>query len=151
MTASTPEKELDQIYTTILPDSISGDYQKYEKEELLSDFRNVVGTIVILFNPLSAGPFSSLLRISERDVRGMLLDVHSLLKVRASSAEPIRLLHPSFRDILLSEKRCQETQLQVDETHAQRTLVNQCLGVMSSSLRQDICGDQKKNLEKIPS
>ena len=80
--SSTAEKELDQIYTTILSDSTCGDYQKDEKEELFSDFRNVVGAIVTLFNPLSASALASLLQISLLDVKGVLFDLHSVLKVQ---------------------------------------------------------------------
>jgi hypothetical protein len=53
-----PEKELDNIYTRILLNSISGDYSEEEKVEL---FRKIIGAIVILFEPLSADALARLL------------------------------------------------------------------------------------------
>ena len=149
-----PEKELDQIYTKILSESVGETQEKNDNYEVGEDdfifelFRRVVGSIVILFEPLSNNALGSLLGtsasgIQQADIEEILSHLLSVLKVPASSAEPIRLLHPSFRDFLLSEKRCQETQLQVDEKPAHRTLVDHCLGVMSNSLRRDICGLQR--------
>lgn len=98
-----PEKELDQIYTKILSESISGDYAEEEKEELFYLFRSIVGVIVILFNPLSAHALSELLDIKRQEVKQTLDDLHSVLDVPESQAHSIRLLHPSFRDFLLKK------------------------------------------------
>ena len=72
----------------------------------------------------------------------MLFDLHSVLEVPTSSADPIRLLHPSFRDFLLADERCSEPQLRVNEKLAHRMLTEACIRIMSSSLRRDICGLQ---------
>jgi NACHT domain len=57
-----PEKELDQIYKKVLSDSISGDYDEDEKEELFDLFRTIVRAIVALSSPLSAGALARLLK-----------------------------------------------------------------------------------------
>ena len=126
-----PEKKLDQIYTKILSESVGAtqeeddNYEVDEDELIFQLFRRVVGSIAILFEPLSMNALASLLKtpasgIQQADIEGILNHLLSVLDVPASSAEPIRLLHPSFRDFLLSENRCQEMQLQVDEKHAHR-------------------------------
>lgn len=119
-----------------------------EDEFVFELLRQVVGSIVVLFQPLPINTLVSLLAMSasiiqHADVEDILSHLLSVLEVPTDSANSIRLLHPSFRDFLHSEKRCQETKLQVDEKHAHRTLVDHCLGVMSSSLRRDICGLQR--------
>lgn len=110
-------------------------------------FRRVVGSIVILFNPLSTDALVSLLGASPfgvehatTEVKEILSHLHSVLDVPMSSANHIRLLHPSFRDFILSEERFGESKLQVDEKHAHRKLADDRIGVMSSSLGQGICG-----------
>lgn len=79
-------------------------------EESYELFKRVVGSIVILFNPLSAVALGFLLdksaigtKQAQMDVEEMLSHLHSVLEVPKSSANPIRLLHPSFRDFLLAE------------------------------------------------
>ena len=56
-----PEKELDNIYTRILLNSISRDYSEEEKAEPFELFRKIIGAIVILFEPLSADALARLL------------------------------------------------------------------------------------------
>jgi hypothetical protein len=60
--SSNPEKELDKIYTRILSDSINGEYDEEEKEDVFAHFRRIVGVIVTLFNPLSTDALAELLK-----------------------------------------------------------------------------------------
>ena len=138
-TGKNPEKELDQIYTNILVDSISGDYDEEEKGELFDLFRRIVGAIVILFSPLSTEALSKLLNIPRQDINQTLDDLHSVLEVPEIQAHSIRLLHPSFRDFLLAKERCQDPQLWVDEKEAHGALADSCLRLMSDKLERDIC------------
>jgi hypothetical protein len=138
-TGKNPEKELDQIYTKVLLESISGDYDEEEKEELFDLFRRIVGAIVILFNPLSTEALSKLLNIPRQDIKQTLDDLHSVLEVPESQAHAIRLLHPSFHDFLLAKERCQDPQLWVDEKEAHGVLADSCLRLMSDKLGRDIC------------
>jgi hypothetical protein len=79
----TPE-ELDQIYTRILSDSISGDYDEDEKKELFKLFRKIVGAIVILFDSLSADALTRLLNQPKSVVNQTLGDLHSVLEIPES-------------------------------------------------------------------
>jgi hypothetical protein len=133
-----PEKELDEIYTKILSDSIIGDYGEDEKEELFELFRKIVGIIVILFNPLSTTALSELLNELSPDIKETLDDLHSILEVPESSVYPIRLLHPLFRDFLLTKERHQDTQFWVDEKQVHWDLAKSCLRLISNRLKRDI-------------
>ena len=148
-----PEKELDKIYTKILSESLVESQEKDDNYELDEDedefifevFRRVVGSIIILFQPLSIDALGSLLGtsasgIQQAAIEDILSHLLSVLEVPTSSANPIRNLHPSFRDFLLSDNRCRELKLRVNEKHAHRTLVYRCLRATSNSLRRDICG-----------
>jgi hypothetical protein len=46
--------------------------------------------------------------LSNRQLDQTLHDLHFLLEVLESQEHPIRLLHPSFHDFLLSKQRCHD-------------------------------------------
>jgi hypothetical protein len=135
-----PEKHLNEIYITILMHSISLDYTDEEKEELYGILRHMLGGLVVLLSPLSTYSFSRLLHILKEDVDQTLADLHAILDIPEDQTRPLRLHHPSFRDFLLNEKRCGNSDFWVDEKHAHRTLAENCIRLMSNSLKQDICG-----------
>jgi hypothetical protein len=63
-----PEKHLNEIYITVLKNSISNDYDEQEKGELCEMLRNILGKIVVLFSPLSIYSLAKLLNISTGDI-----------------------------------------------------------------------------------
>jgi hypothetical protein len=134
------EKKLDEVYITILKHSASGLFDEYEKEELCRLFKEIVGSIVVLFDPLAAANLAGLLNRTKEEIDQTLDDLHSVLEVPESQECPIRLLHPSFRDFLLDEKRCWDQQFWVDKRKAHDALAQNCLRLMSNSLKTDICG-----------
>lgn len=133
------EKKLDEIYMMILVQSISGDYDDQDREELLELFREVVGSIVILFDPLPTAALVRLLDKPKEEVDQTLNDLHSVLEVPKDPGRPIRVVHPSFHDFLLSQERCTNVQLWVDEYKTHRDLFVSCIELMFASLKQDIC------------
>jgi hypothetical protein len=117
-----PEKHLDEIYITVLQQSVSPEYTDEEKGESYQMLRQVLGSAVILFSPLA------------------LIDLHSVLDIPKDQTCPIRLHHPSFRDFLLNKDRCMDLNFWVDEKKAHQTLADSCIQLMSTSLKQNICG-----------
>jgi len=134
-----PEKDLDQIYTKILSDSISGEYEPEEYKVLFELFRKIVGTIVLIHSSLTIDALSKLLGEYVQHVEETLSDLHSVLDISGNSTDPIRILHPSFRDFLISKGRCQDARLQVDEKQTHLNLTKSCLQLLSTVLKQDIC------------
>ena len=61
-----PEEKLDKIYTTVLLTSVGGDHKDAEKMVLFDLLRRVVGSIAILFDPLSVVALGALLHSSLR-------------------------------------------------------------------------------------
>jgi hypothetical protein len=135
-----PEKHLDEIYTTVLRQSVAPEYTDEEKEEAYCMLRTTLGSIVILLSPLSASSLSKLLRIKKEVTDQTLNDLHSVLDVPKDQSQPLRLHHPSFRDYLLNNSRCRDQDLWVDEKQAHQTLADRCIQLMSTLLKQDICG-----------
>ncbi|CAN9171766.1 unnamed protein product, partial [Alternaria alternata] len=134
-----PEKHLDEIYTTVLENSIQ-EYTDEEREEQCREIRYILGSIVALFSPLSAQSLDQLLDVAE-EVRPTLEDLHAILDIPNDQSRPIRLHHPSFRDFLLDRKRCSDDRFWVDERSTHEKLARRCLELMTApgSLRQDMC------------
>ncbi len=155
------EKELDKIYTSILVQSISGDYDDQDKEEVLELFREIVGSIVILFDPLPTAALARLLGKPKEGVDETLNDLYSVLKVPKDQGSPVRLVHPSFHDFLLSKERCMKGQLWVDECKTHHRVFVSCIELMDKALKQDLCNlghpgaraaevDEKRMNEYLP-
>jgi hypothetical protein len=134
-----PEEKLNEIYMAILRNSVDDEYDDQEKEELYRTIKSCLGTITILFSPLSVVSLARLLQIKERDMAQTLDDLHSILEVPTDQHYPIRLHHPSFRDFLLDDKRCLDQRFWVEEMKAHRALAKSCLRLMSDNLKNDIC------------
>jgi hypothetical protein len=139
-TVTAPEKHLDEIYTTVLKQSIPPEYTDEEKEETYCTLRTTLGSIVTLLSPLSVSSLSRLVMIQKEVIDQTLNDLHSVLDIPKDHSQPLRLHHPSFRDYLLSSDRCRDPDFWVDEKQAHGVLADCCIRLMSMSLRRDICG-----------
>jgi hypothetical protein len=137
-TKRSPAHELDEMYTKVLKYSIEN-YDDYEKNMLSEIFTKIVGSIVILSDSLSAAALAKLLPMSLEKINRILRLFHTVLDASGSQGSPVRLLHPSFRDFLLDEKRCPDSQFRISGEKAHTDLTESCLQLMSSSLKRDIC------------
>jgi hypothetical protein len=139
ITNESPTQELDKMYTQILEHSFKGVHNEQDRQQLASIFRQVVGAIVIFFNPLSAITIARLLDVDGRTIQMRLRHLHSVLEVPDNQGHLLRLLHPSFRDFLLDKKRCSNHHFWVDEKKTHGSLAESCLRLMSANLKKDIC------------
>ncbi|KAI9372968.1 hypothetical protein BJX61DRAFT_542167 [Aspergillus egyptiacus] len=137
---TTPQGSLDGIYMHILQYSVTGQgILEEEKQDLVDRFRQFVGCIITLCEPLGVAALSELLAVPPSMIEETLQDLHSLLAVPADDQIAVKLLHLSFRDFLLDRQRCLDQTFLIDEAKQHETLLHHCLEVMSSGLRQDIC------------
>ncbi|KAK1989135.1 hypothetical protein LZ30DRAFT_612447 [Colletotrichum cereale] len=114
-----------------------------EGEQVLQDFRRVVGSIILLADPLPIFPLSQLLGVREDEVHYQLNNLHSVLDIPAGNEpdQPVKLFHLSFREYLLSDAR-HASPFSVEERSKHGDLLRCCLGAMSNgpcSLKNDIC------------
>jgi hypothetical protein len=137
---SAPEEHLNELYTTVLRRSIHPCYSAIEKKALYGMLRHILGSIVVLFSPLSTISLHRLLNVAKHKINQVLKDLHAILDIPKADAHPLRLHHPSFRDFLLDNKRCGDLDFWVDEKQAHQVLADRCMQLMSTSLKQDICG-----------
>ncbi|KAH6697843.1 WD repeat-containing protein [Verticillium dahliae] len=126
-------------YRPILTQLIDG-LDEPEKEAIIKRFHEIVGTIIVLAEPLDTTSLECLLSKPPYYFDGLLDYLHSALDIPLSRVKRIKLFHLSFRDYLVDSKRG-ALEFHVDEKEAQRRVASDCLRLLSDgqSLRQDIC------------
>ena len=132
-----PTGDLDDMYTKVLMRSITPGSR--DEQEQSAQFRQIVGSIVVLLDSLPAASLCRLLGVQEKEVRPRLYGLHSVLDIPTDREGLIRLIHPSFRDFLLNKDRCSDLRFWVAEEAAHKDLFLSCLRLLSSKLRRDIC------------
>jgi hypothetical protein len=135
-----PEKHLDEIYLTVLVNSISPRYNDFEKGICYGLLTYILGSVVILSSQLPTHSLSILLCFQSEEVDDTIKDLSAILDAPKGQSCVLRLHHPSLRDFLLNEKRCTNTNFLVDEVQAHRMLAINCIRLMSTTLKKDICG-----------
>ncbi|KAH7200885.1 hypothetical protein BKA60DRAFT_469470 [Fusarium oxysporum] len=113
---------------------------KDKHEQIVRDFKAIIGSIVVLASPLSVAAISQLLDISREIVDIRLDALHSVLSIPMTCNSPVRLLHLSFRDYLVEPREKEKNEFWVDEKVTHRRLTSNCLRVMRGALRENMCG-----------
>jgi len=149
---------LDKIYLPIL-DQIICESDAQSRNQAVEDFRELVGPIILLADPLSIPALSTLLAIPVREVVGRLKHLHSVLSIPADPADrdvPVRLLHLSFRDVLVDTRIKDKHRFWIDEVRVHTRLAADCLRRLSAPgmLKQDVCdvnqpGTQRLHVSKV--
>ena len=145
-------QELDKTCIQVLKRCISQSAESSERESQHERFRIVVGLIIALFDTLPTSALAELLSIDVKKVEVTLRPLHSILHISEHQSDPIRLLHPSFREFLFDKQRCPDISFWIDEKETHRQTAKQCLHVMFTALKRDICGLEKPGIlrEEIP-
>ena len=131
--------QLDMIYSHVIRQSLVNGRHTGEATRLCNRFREIVGPIVILYDEMSPLHLSQLLRYPQESLKKCLDALHAILDVPDDLQSPIRLLHPSFRDYLVSEARCGHEMFHIEESTVHRAMYTRCLEALSKSLKRDIC------------
>ena len=137
--------KLEATYRPVLDRLLVG--SEAAKRSVVARFRAVVGSIVLLAEPLSIRSLARLLDIPEDTVFHQLQPLRSVLRVPASadSESPVRTFHLSFRDFLVDPEKANDPEkfpFWVDERETHKRLAIRCLELLSTdkTLRKDVCG-----------
>ena len=131
---------LSATYLPVLEQMTDGLRPK-EKDATLGDFRHIVGSIVVLADPLSASALARLLDVDPEKVWEKLDWLHSVLSIPRETELPIKPFHLSFRDFLLDQTS--STIFSVNEADTHKRLATDCLQTMQASLPLNICGREQ--------
>jgi hypothetical protein len=138
--------EVERTYLPVLNQLLSGANDR-ETEQLKQEFQDIVGVIILLATPLSVNTLALLIDLPRDDISNRLEGFHSVLNIPESTDSPVRTLHLSFRDYLLTTKSL----FHVDEEETHVKIASHCLRVMETSLKHNICdlasyGTQRKDI-----
>jgi hypothetical protein len=134
-----PEQKLDSIYNSILGQVVDDGFSESEKESAYRVFRQVLVALALLFAPLPIPSMAELLGMDEAEILQTLDQMRSVVDFSDHSGT-VTLHHPSFRDFLLSPRRCADSRLVVNGGISHRDLAEKCLRILAWYLREDICG-----------
>ena len=133
-------KGIDPLYTQVLEQAVDNvDVDDMDKDKIYSRFKTVVGTVLLVFNPLSVGALSDLLKIST--IPTTLHSLHSLLLIpdKEKTDTPIKPFHKSFPDFITDPKRCRDKWFYVDPAVHHAEILLSCLNLMKEKLKKNIC------------
>jgi len=134
-TAHEGRSGIDLLYTQVLQQVV--DNMDVDVEKVHSRFKTVVGTVLLVFNPLSAKALSDLLGVPS--ISTAIGSLHSLLLVPESMEDPIRAFHKSFPDFLMDPDRCKDENLFVEPAVHHTEILLSCLNLMGERLKRNIC------------
>jgi len=127
--------EIDLLYTHVLKQAVVD--MGVDDEELCSHFRTVVGTVLLVFSPLSVRTLSDLLGVS--NVTTILHSLNSLLLIPPSEVAPIHIFHKSFPTFLKDPERCTDHRFLIDPSIHHVEILLSCLNLMRARLVGNIC------------
>ena len=133
-TGVNPLNTLDGVYTHILSVAIPSN----SCPDILSRFHSVVGTIVLLQDPLSLRPLASLLHMEINDVKGALTHLQSIIFLSRPENAP-RIYHKSFPDFITDVKRCSNGRFYVSIGKQHSHIARNCFRIMDEQLCTNIC------------
>ncbi|KLO04134.1 hypothetical protein SCHPADRAFT_947938 [Schizopora paradoxa] len=121
-----PYKQLDDLYLRILLEAV-GNSAKAESKGMVR-FRKILGTIVLLRDPLSVRSLSKLIEEEEQQIWNALRHLSSILIVphEENSETPVRFFHPSLLDFLIDANRCVDERFFVDVSRLGADLFQRC-------------------------
>jgi hypothetical protein len=129
--------KLDKTYLPILKRLLHDqESDESDRQQLLQDFQQILGIIILLAIPLSINVLSAFLGIGSDQISNRLESFQSVLIIPDDRDQPVRIYHLSFREFLVQSR----TEFHVDEPRKHKEIAHHCLKTMESHLRTDICG-----------
>ena len=138
-TAEEGRSGVDQLYTNILKHAFHNIHTS--NVQFYSCLRSILGTVLLVFNPLSIKGLSELLKrhYASSYISSTIRPLHSLLLIPDSTEDPILTIHKSFPDFLIDPERCEDKQFFVEPTIHHTEILLSCLDLMGERLKRNIC------------
>ncbi|KAJ5376278.1 hypothetical protein N7509_013164 [Penicillium cosmopolitanum] len=100
-------------------------------------FQRIIGAIITISDAMSSENLALLLGEKRERIDTTLGYLHSVIDVPESKQELIRILHPSFRELLLDNKRCTNKSYSILGEEIHGYLLNRCFDFLISQLRRN--------------
>ncbi|KAJ5117635.1 hypothetical protein N7448_011267 [Penicillium atrosanguineum] len=127
---------MDKTYLPILTRLVDDqESDESDQQQLLQEFQEIIGVIILLAVPLSINALSLFLGTEAGQISNRLNSFRSVFSIPDDQDQPVRILHLSFRDFLVRSGGS----FHVDEPKKHKEIAKFCLKTMQSHLRKDIC------------
>jgi hypothetical protein len=107
------------MYLMVLDSSMRDDFSSQEAQGVALRLRQVVGSVILLLENLSAEDLARLLFPSELAggvlVQDTLDSLHAIFDVPEDLSKPIQMLYLSIRDFLVDSIRCPDARFHIDQ------------------------------------
>jgi len=127
-----PNKTLDSLYFWILHETLSTD-----NSIDYSDFQSIVGTVILVTNPLPPLAIAELVGMETKAVMLYLTSIQSLLTLEDPNL-PVCPFHKSFPDFITDPSRCHDKRFCISSGNLHLELFMSCMRVMNNGLKQDL-------------
>ena len=128
---------VDQLYMKVLEQGFCNIHA--DEDYHYSRFRRVVGTVLLIFNPLSVKGLSELMGCDTSHIYSTVRSLHSLLLIPVKMEDPILAFHKSFPDFLMDPDNCRDNQFFVNPAVHHAEILLSCLKLMRERLKRNIC------------
>ena len=136
---------LNATYLPILTQVVAAE-DDGSRESRIFEFKRIVGSLVMLYDPLSASSLTALIGVHLRKVVAVLRPLQSVLNIpkaldgRIDLEMPITLFHLSFRDFLIDSALKNQNSFWMDAKEMHNSLGMHCIRLLESGvLREDMC------------
>ena len=131
--------QLDNLYIGVLLNSLS----PFDREAVVERFQIVVGSIVLLREPLPLRSLAHFVQYKTEMIESALYHLHSVIIPPSNDYDAPHIYHPSFRDFIMDASRCSEQDFLIVPVPVQeRRHAIRCFELMTRFLR--------RNIAKIP-
>ncbi|RGP81028.1 wd40 repeat [Fusarium longipes] len=134
-----PQQEVDGIYLKVLRFPDFDEEPESVRELFYTRISRLIGFAIVLLRPVSVDTLCKLLTKEGANIDYYLDYLHPILNIPDDPEVPIGLIHLSFRDFMLDEKRSQLLPFSVREPDMHRDILDRCLEIMETGLRHNIC------------
>ena len=121
--------------------------QRFPDDRTIIRCRSIVGTIILLQNPVSVEDLATLLDLRTSVVRSILSELRSLLIVPDEPHGVVRPFHISLHDFLSDRQRCPEN-LYINGSLQHQQIALGLLKYMNRELERNICGIDRFSLNQ---
>lgn len=137
---------LDDLYHQIFSRAFHEVEKNPMRKQILS---RILGTLAVAHYPVSLEIIAflhadhkifygqeNIIQFLQNDI---LADLNALLYIPMSPSEPVRLMHTSIRDLLMTQERCENQCYFIDPINEHQYLTSISLQIMERDLKQNIC------------
>jgi len=126
---------LDSLYTSILQMAL--DFGRKDPE-LDTKVQSIIGTVVLVVNPLPPSAVAELIGLEAKQVKMILTLVQSLLILNEDPTCPVKPFHKSFPDFITDPSRCLNKRFSISPSAHHYELTVSCLKLMNGALKQNL-------------